>query len=162
MGPLANERQLARFKGLVEAARSRGATVHECGTVNADPADGGYFHRPVIVTGVDEGDGLVSCEQFGPGLPVMPFDSVDEVVARANGTEFGLMSSVWSADPARAWEVAGRIEAGTTFINQHSLLAVDLRSPVGGVKQSGIGYELGPQSFEQFTDLHQRNNRHPT
>jgi aldehyde dehydrogenase len=160
MGPLANQRQLTRFTGFVDEARSRGATVIETGALNADPDDGGYFHRPVLVTGVDETFSVVACEQFGPALPILPYDSIDEAVTRANSTEFGLMSSVWSSDPERAWGVARRIESGTTWVNQHSVMAVDLRAPVGGMKQSGIGYELGPHSFEQFTAIHQLNDRH--
>lgn len=160
MGPLANQRQLIRFTGFVDEARSRGATVTETGTLTTDPADGGYFHRPVLVTGADETFSVVACEQFGPALPIIPYDSVDEAVARANSTEYGLMSSVWSSDPERAGRVARRIESGTTFVNQHSIMAVDLRAPVGGLKQSGIGYELGPHSFEQFTAIHQLNDRH--
>ncbi|MGH8998057.1 MAG: aldehyde dehydrogenase family protein, partial [Acidimicrobiia bacterium] len=139
MGPMANGRQLARFQGFIEEAKAAGATVVETGTLTADPGDGGHFHRPVIVTGADHKTSIVACEQFGPGLPVIPFDTVDEAVSLANDSEFGLMSSVWSSDPSRAWQVARRVESGTTFINQHSLFSVDLRSPAGGVKQSGIG-----------------------
>lgn len=159
IGPLVSDAQLKRFRGYLDEARQRGATVTEHGTLSSRVDAEGYFHRPTVVTGVDETFAIVAEEQFGPATPIMGYDSLDEAVARANGTEFGLKSSVWSADPERAKAVARRIEAGTTFINQHSPFAVDITAPLGGFKQSGIGREFGVAGFEEYVELHQINSR---
>ncbi len=94
------------------------------------------------MTGIGEGTRLVDEEQFGPALPIMPFRNVDDAVERANATHFGLSGSVWSKDLARATEVAGELECGTAWVNQHIAIRPD--APFGGCKWSGIGYENGP------------------
>ena len=82
-------------------------------------------------------------EQFAPALPVIPYDDIDEAVAAANDTAFGLCASVWSNDDALAADVASRLSAGTVFVNAHGLSAIDMYAPMGGWKQSGFGVELG-------------------
>ena len=88
-------------------------------------------------------------EQFGPVLPVLRYSDLDEVITRANDTEFGLGGSVWSSDRDRAFGVAARIDAGTVWVNKHLDLGPD--TPYAGAKQSGIGTELGREGLEEFT-----------
>ena len=92
---------------------------------------------------------LVREEQFGPVLPVLRYTDIDDVVARANDTEFGLGGSVWSSDRERAFGVAGRINAGTVWVNKHLDIRPD--TPFAGAKQSGIGAEMGQEGLEEFT-----------
>ena len=92
---------------------------------------------------------LVREEQFGPVLPVLRYSDIDEVIARANDTDFGLGGSVWSSDHDRAYEVAARINSGTVWVNKH--LDVRPDTPFAGAKQSGIGAEMGQEGLEEFT-----------
>jgi len=105
------------------------------------------------VADVSDGVRLVDEEQFGPALPVIAYDDddVDDALARANATHFGLSGSVWSADPARATALAGRLECGTAWVNQHLTVLPD--APFGGAKWSGIGVENGPWGLLGFTEL---------
>lgn len=148
LGPLNNRPQLERVVELVEDARAHGATIVTGGA--RAPGDG-YFYPPTLVTGLAEGARLVDEEQFGPALPIVTYRDVDEAVERANGTMFGLSGSVWSADPARAADVAGRLDCGTAWVNQH--LAIVPNAPFGGAKWSGIGVENGPWGLLGFTEL---------
>ena len=97
---------------------------------------------------------VVRDEQFGPTLPVMPYDSENEAIAMANATNYGLSSSVWSADESRAVALAEWLEAGFTNINSHGPTAMDGLSPFGGVKQSGIGRNFGFEGIRQFQEVH--------
>jgi len=155
MGPLVSDAQRRHVAALVDGAVERGAVDHELGgsTSDADP-ELGYFLTPTLVTGCRPGDPLVVLEQFGPTVPVLAYDSIDEVVAMANDSELGLGSSVWSADEDRAVAVAERLEAGMTFINCHNRAGMSLRVPFGGVKQSGFGREFGIVGIEEYTQLH--------
>ncbi|RYE73775.1 MAG: aldehyde dehydrogenase family protein, partial [Hyphomicrobiales bacterium] len=90
-------------------------------------------------------------EQFGPILPVLKFSSDDDVVRRANATTMGLGGSVWSSSAERARDIAMRLDAGTVWINQHGRL--DPEVPFGGLKQSGIGRELGREGLDAFTQV---------
>jgi acyl-CoA reductase-like NAD-dependent aldehyde dehydrogenase len=100
---------------------------------------------------VAEGTPIVDEEQFGPAVPVIPYRDIDDAVARANDTRYGLSGSVWSSDPDRAAEVATRLECGTAFVNDH--LTLQPYMPFGGMKWSGIGVENGPWGLEEFTAL---------
>lgn len=153
MGPLNNKPQLERVRALVEDSRRRGARVAALGTA-LDPEQfaRGYFHLPAIVSGIAPDAELVTCEQFGPVLPVVPYDTLDEAVAEANGTPFGLCASVWTADPERAFALAPRLECGYTYVNDHGPFAMDPRAPFGGWKESGIGRELGIVGTEEFLE----------
>jgi acyl-CoA reductase-like NAD-dependent aldehyde dehydrogenase len=149
IGPVSTRPQFERVLGLMKDARSRGGEF-----VAGEPAAvdrPGYFVRPAIVTGLEDQARLVAEEQFGPVLPVLPFDEVDEVVARANGTPYGLSASVWSDDLGAARAIAPQIDAGTVWLNQHlSVLPV---LPTAGVKQSGLGSENGPWGLENYMQL---------
>lgn len=155
MGPLVNANQAKRLDKLLDEARSRGAHLNELGTL-ADGCDPeGYFRMPTVVTDVDESFQIVSEEQFGPAVPVMPFSDIDDAVQRANDTEYGLGASVWSADPGRAKEVGRRLEAGMVFINRHDVASAHPRGAFGGMKQSGLGRELGRFGPESYVEIQQ-------
>ncbi|MGH9039173.1 MAG: aldehyde dehydrogenase family protein [Acidimicrobiia bacterium] len=159
MGPVNNAGQRDFVAGLVAEARAAGAQVRTCGELRGDP-ERGHFLRPVIVTGLDDRAGLVREEQFGPALPVLAYDDLDDAITRVNDSEFGLASSIWSADEDRAARLARRIQAGTTFINNSGMFAIDLRGPAGGVKQSGCGRELAAEGLYEYTEAHTVSTRH--
>src|ERR1700730_13592503 len=145
MGPIQNEAQFETVKGFLEDARRNGEIVAGGGVLERD----GYFVQPTIVRDISDNARLVREEQFGPVLPVLRYSDLDEVIARANDTEFGLGGSVWSSDRDRAFEVAARINSGTGWVNKHLDLGPD--TPFGGAKQSGIGVEMGQEGLEEFT-----------
>jgi acyl-CoA reductase-like NAD-dependent aldehyde dehydrogenase len=148
LGPIQNRMQFDRVSGLVADALSGGASA----VVGGRPGEGpGYFFPPTILTGVREGMRIVDEEQFGPALPVLSYRTVDEAVERANATRFGLSGSVWGTDLDRAAAVAGRLDCGTAFVNDH--LALDPALPFGGSKESGIGVENGPWGLDEFTQI---------
>ncbi|MBG6095475.1 aldehyde dehydrogenase family protein [Nocardioides luteus] len=156
MGPVATSSQRDFVRDLIDDAAARGATVVELGTV-PDPAvvDGpGTFLRPTLLIGVDDDWPVARLEQFGPVAPVLVFDDVDDAVRRANASDLGLGSSVWTADEDQAFSLAGRLEAGYTFVNTHNLDGVALRAPFGGVKGSGFGREFGPETVLEYTATH--------
>jgi acyl-CoA reductase-like NAD-dependent aldehyde dehydrogenase len=151
LGPVQNRPQFERVSGLVAEALAGGAKAVAGGA----PIDGpGYFFQPTVLTGAAEGTRIVDEEQFGPALPVLTYRDVDEVVARANATMYGLSGSVWSADPDRAAAVADQLECGTAWVNAH--LALGPHQPFGGVKWSGLGVENGPWGLAGFTDIQVR------
>lgn len=147
LGPLQNRMQFERVKELLDDARQHG-TVIAGGTGLDKP---GYFIRPTIVRDISDGTRLVDEEQFGPVLPVIKFKDADDAVARANASPWGLGGSVWSSDPARAYALAEKLDAGTVWINKHAEL--DPTIPFGGAKQSGLGTELGEDGLREFTQL---------
>ncbi|MGO2110448.1 MAG: aldehyde dehydrogenase family protein [Pseudoclavibacter sp.] len=156
MGPLNNPGQAERVARLVASAREAGRDVRELGRVltSAQLAHG-HFLRPVVVLDAEHDDALVREEQFGPALPVIAYDSIDEAVAMANDTDYGLCSSVWSASPERALEVASRIEAGMTIINNHLFSPTgSAQIPFGGWKRSGIGWEGSPFGLDEYLQFH--------
>lgn len=145
LGPLQNRRQFEKVQGFIEDARRDGKIVAG-GKIGEGP---GYFIRPTIVRDIADDARLVREEQFGPVLPILRYTDVQDAIARANGTEYGLGGSVWSSDPQRAYEVARQIDSGTVWVNTHLDCPPDV--PFGGAKQSGIGAEMGQQGLEEFT-----------
>ncbi|WP_419911329.1 aldehyde dehydrogenase family protein [Hoeflea sp.] len=155
MGPVNNRKQLGVVTGMIDQARSAGADLKELGQVPDEELYAkGYFQRPTLVYDPDQSLDIVRKEQFGPALPIMPFDTEDEAVAKANDSEFGLCSSVWTEDRDRAVKIARQIEAGFTYLNAHGPTAQDGRGPFGGFKQSGIGRNLGYEGIIQFQGYH--------
>jgi len=147
-GPVNNQPQFERVRELVDDARAAGGRIVAGGA----PLDReGYFFAPTIVSDVAEGVRLADEEQFGPALPVMPFRDVDDAIARANASHFGLGGSIWTADPERGAELARRLECGTGWVNQHLNLVPN--APFGGSKWSGIGVENGPWGLAAFTEF---------
>jgi phenylacetaldehyde dehydrogenase len=144
LGPLQNRQQYEIVARLVDAARNSGARILLGG--NPDPDQPGHFYPATLVAEIDNNNPLVAEEQFGPALPIIRYSDVDEAVTMANALDVGLGASVWSSDPARAREIAARLEAGTVWINKHG--AVDPRVPFGGAKQSGYGLEFGVEGLK--------------
>ncbi|KOT30643.1 aldehyde dehydrogenase [Streptomyces caelestis] len=142
LGPVSNAPQLARVEQVTKRALADGARAAAGGHRLDGP---GCFFAPTILTDVPPDSPVVTEEQFGPVLPVLPYRSLDEAVDAANGTGFGLGGSVWGADPDRAEAVAGRLECGTAWINHHAELS--LAQPFAGVKNSGVGIAGGPWGF---------------
>ncbi|MCX2926955.1 aldehyde dehydrogenase family protein [Streptomyces sp. NEAU-W12] len=139
LGPVNNAPQLARVEQVTKQALADGARAAAGGHRLDGP---GYFFAPTILTDVPPGSPVVTKEQFGPVLPVLPYRSLDEAVDAANGTGFGLGGSVWGTDLDRAGAVADRLECGTAWINHHAELS--LAQPFAGAKNSGVGVAGGP------------------
>jgi acyl-CoA reductase-like NAD-dependent aldehyde dehydrogenase len=144
LGPLQNRAQYDTVARLVDAARESGAKILLGG--DPDPAAAGHFYPTTLVTDVDNDNPLVVEEQFGPALPIVRYDDVDEAIAMANGLDVGLGASVWSTDREAARAVAARLEAGTVWINSHG--NVHPMIPFGGVKKSGYGLEFGVEGLK--------------
>ena len=144
-GPLQNKAQFEKVQGYIEDARSRGQII-----AGGKPHQGkGFFIRPTIVRDIPDDSRLVREEQFGPVLPVMRYSDINDAIARANSTEYGLGATVWSSNPERAYEVALKIDSGTVWVNKHLDLPPDV--PFAGAKQSGLGAEMGQEGREEFT-----------
>ncbi len=150
LGPLQNRAQFDEVDRLVESAKASGARVVLGGEPDRDAV--GNFYPTTLVADIDPHNDLVVEEQFGPALPIIRYSDLDEVVKLANELEFGLGSSVWSSDRARALEVAARMQAGTTWINSHGGLHPMI--PFGGAKQSGYGREFGVAGLKAVAEPH--------
>ncbi|SEG54809.1 Aldehyde dehydrogenase family protein [Thermomonospora echinospora] len=149
VGPVISAGAAARVRALVADAVQRGGTAIGLGAVRVD-VERGHFVRPTLVMGVADDAPVVAEEQFGPVVPLLPYDDEDEAVARANTGELGLGASVWSADEERAFAFARRFEAGFTFVNTHNRTGMALRAPFGGVKRSGHGREYGAEGLLEY------------
>ncbi len=147
-GPVQNQEQLNLVIDLVEDARTRGAKVL-CGGQRLKQK--GYFYPPTIVANVDNSFRIVKEEQFGPVLPIIKYDTIDEAVTMANDCEVGLGGSVWSHDKQKASEIALKLECGTAWVNNHAEVLPHI--PFGGCKLSGIGTEFGEEGLKEFTQI---------
>lgn len=147
LGPINNQAQFERVTTLVEEAKGAGARV----VTGGDALGEGYCFQNTILTDLDDNARIVQEEQFGPVLPILAYQDINDVISRANNTHFGLGSSIWTEDLPQAEALAERIEAGTTWVNQH--LALSPLAPFGGTKWSGIGYIGGKWGIEGATEL---------
>lgn len=147
-GPLVSQSQLDKVLDYVDLGRSEGAEIVAGGSRIDRP---GFWMEPTIFTGVTDQMTIAREEIFGPVLSVLAFDDEDEVIARANATEFGLAAGVFTRDLARAHRVIAQLQAGTCFINAYNLTPVE--APFGGVKQSGVGRENGHAAIEHYSQL---------
>jgi acyl-CoA reductase-like NAD-dependent aldehyde dehydrogenase len=148
IGPINNLMQLERVIELTEDAREHGAKIVTGGERLNRP---GYFFPPTIVTNISDGVRLVDEEQFGPVLPVIPFSDVDEVLERANATDFGLGGSVWTRNLEQGIELAARLECGIAGVNQHT--GFHPKVPLGGAKHSGHGVQNGIWGLDDLCQL---------
>jgi acyl-CoA reductase-like NAD-dependent aldehyde dehydrogenase len=151
-GPLNNAAQLRIVTDLVDDALRNGA--HAAAGGKSQEGEG-YFYRPTILSNLDDGTRIVDEEQFGPALPVISYRNLDDAIARANNSRYGLGGSVWTADLDRGEEIAGRLEVGTAWVNNHAQTLP--HQPFAGAKWSGIGVEnsaLGLYEFTQVQAIH--------
>jgi aldehyde dehydrogenase (NAD+) len=147
-GPQVDSAQFEKVMGYIGSGRSEGAKL-VCGGERV--GDKGYFIQPTVFADVQDDMKIAKEEIFGPVMSIIPFKNVDEVVARANRTEYGLAAAVWTRDIKKAHSIADNIRAGTVWVNCYNVL--DPRSPFGGFKQSGIGRELGEYGLQQYTEV---------
>lgn len=145
IGPVQNLAQFEKLKGYLHDAAESGEIV--AGGFALDRS--GYFIAPTIVRNIPDSSRLVQEEQFGPILPVLSYDTLDDAIARVNSSEYGLAATVWGKDLDLANQVAAKIDAGTVWVNQH--LAMDPTVPFRGTKQSGFGVELGLEGLKEYT-----------
>src|SRR5580698_7470079 len=147
-GPQVDQAQFDKVMGYIESGRSEGATL-VCGGDRV--GNRGYFIQPTVFSDVQDEMKIAQEEIFGPVMSIIPFKNLDEVVARANRTEYGLAAAVWTRDIGKAHAVADSVRAGTVWVNCYNVL--DPRAPFGGFKQSGIGRELGEYGLQQYTEV---------
>lgn len=149
MGPLVSAVQMDKVLGYMETAKAEGARLI-CGGGRA-AINSGYFVQPTVFADVTDAMTIAREEVFGPVMAVLDFDGEDEVIARANATEFGLAAGVFTADLTRGHRVIAQLEAGTCWINAYNLTPVE--SPFGGSKMSGVGRENGRAAVEHYTQV---------
>ncbi|WP_442941962.1 aldehyde dehydrogenase family protein [Nonomuraea sp. NBC_00507] len=149
IGPLVSAEHLARVQDYVSSGRSEGARLVGGGRRPADLGDG-FFFEPTVFTDVEDGMRIAREEIFGPVLSVLPYDSDEELVARANDTEYGLAACVWTDDLSTAHRLAAQIHVGTVYVNMLPFL--DPAAVHGGFGASGSGREFGPAGIEEFTE----------
>ena len=152
LGPLISAAARQRVLEYVRIGVEEGATLGTGGGIPDDPAlEGGYYVEPTVLVGVRNQMRCAREEIFGPVLVVIPFEDEEDAIAQANDSPFGLGSSIWTRDVARAHRVAGRSSHGLVWVNDHHRL--DPAAPWGGVRDSGVGREGGWESFHDFTHL---------
>jgi succinate-semialdehyde dehydrogenase/glutarate-semialdehyde dehydrogenase len=151
VGPLHTSSQRAEVEAQVGDAVKRGARVLAGGKRPSGAAfEKGNFYLPTVLVDVDEQSKVVTEEVFGPALPVMRVKDLEEAIAKANNSIYGLGSSIWTRDINRANEAAERLEAGYTWVNSPQIIFDEL--PFGGVKQSGIGKEHGNEALDYYME----------
>ncbi len=152
MGPLINKAQHEKVLGYIEIGKKEGATLAAGGGApKLQGFENGFYVEPTVFTGVTDDMTIAREEIFGPVMSVLSFDAEDEVVARANDTEFGLSAGVFTKDMARAHRVAADLQAGTLWINHYNLSPVEI--PFGGAKSSGIGRENSLEALRHYSQV---------
>ena len=151
IGPLVSRAQREKVLGYIAQGKAEGATLVTGGGIPNDVPGEGCYVQPTVFADVRDEMTIAREEIFGPVMCVLDFDGEDEVVSRANATEFGLSGGVFTADLTRAHRVADRLQAGTLWINTYNLCPVEI--PFGGSKQSGFGRENSAAALEHYTEL---------
>ena len=145
LGPMQNRMQFDKVSRLVADAKARGRVL-----IGGEPGEGLFF-PPTIIADLEDGVALVDEEQFGPALPIIRYRDIDEAIARANDSPWGLGGSIWSKDIQKARGLALRLETGSAWVNKH--VAIQPDAPFGGVKGSGLGTEFGEEGLQEYTDI---------
>jgi betaine-aldehyde dehydrogenase len=152
MGPLVSKAQHDKVVGYLDIGKQEGALLACGGKVpSLQGFEGGYFVEPTVFTNVTDEMRIAREEMFGPIMSVLKFKGEDEVIERANATEFGLAAGVFTRDLSRAHRLIGELQAGTCWINTYNLTPVEI--PFGGVKQSGIGRENSLAALSLYSQL---------
>ena len=148
MGPIANRPQFERVKDIVERSLACGGTLVTGGA----PLDGpGFFYPPTLITDLPAGAPAIVEEQFGPVLPIIRYTDIDDAIAAANETQYGLGGSVWTSNTEAGIDVASRLESGTAWVNQHGIVLPNV--PCGGMKLSGVGRANGQIGLDSYSEL---------
>jgi phenylacetaldehyde dehydrogenase len=150
MGPLISARQLERVERLVRGGEEAGAQIVAGGGRPSGVDPGGFFFEPTVIVEAADDLPVVRDEIFGPVITVLPYDTIDEVVRRANASEYGLAAGIWTHDLSAAHTVARRLDAGTVWINTYNETSPAV--PFGGFKHSGFGREHGSAVLEHYTE----------
>jgi phenylacetaldehyde dehydrogenase len=148
LGPLVSEEQLNRVCGYLESGVKEGAKAVVGGTREGDK---GYFVKPTVLVNTNDHMKVVREEIFGPVVTATPFSDINEIVARANDTVYGLAAGVWTRDVKKAHTIASKLKAGTVWINCYNVF--DAALPFGGYKQSGWGREMGHEVLKNYTEV---------
>jgi aldehyde dehydrogenase (NAD+) len=152
IGPIISAKQLAKVTGFIDGAQAEGARTQSGGARLTDPdRAAGFFVEPTVLSDVTDTMRVAREEVFGPVAAVMPFDDVDDVVRRANSTNYGLAGAVWTRDLGTAHQMAARINTGTLWVNSFGMFEPGV--PFGGSKMSGWGSEHGVQSLDEYFNV---------
>ncbi|MBC7815784.1 MAG: aldehyde dehydrogenase family protein [Planctomycetaceae bacterium] len=146
-GPQVDSDQFNKIMSYIDKGKSEGA---KCLTGGGRVGSKGYFIEPTIFTGVTDEMAIAKDEIFGPVMSILPFKGMDEIIQRANNTQYGLAAAVWTKDVQKAHHFAASVRAGTVWVNCYDVF--DAAAPFGGFKMSGIGRELGAAALANYTE----------
>ncbi|SEG08162.1 aldehyde dehydrogenase family protein [Paenibacillus sp. UNC499MF] len=148
IGPLVSEEQQNRVLGYIERGLEEGAELLTGGT---NPFEEGYFVAPTVFAGIQDSMTIAKEEIFGPVVTALPFEDLDDVIARANDTDYGLAAGLWTENVKNAHYIASKLRAGTVWVNCYNVF--DAASPFGGYKQSGLGREMGSYALNNYCEV---------